>query len=52
MVKTIRRSQDLELRIDELDVKIGLLVHNRISVQVSLWISSLFQNTGNVALNK
>ena len=34
IVKTIRRTQSLETNVDELDVKIGLLVQNRISLQV------------------
>nr|XP_053647814.1 ras GTPase-activating-like protein IQGAP1 [Cherax quadricarinatus] len=33
MVKTIRHTQHLETEVDELDVKIGLLVHNRITLQ-------------------
>ncbi|XP_066938179.1 ras GTPase-activating-like protein IQGAP1 isoform X2 [Macrobrachium rosenbergii] len=33
MVKTIRNTHQLEARVDELDVKIGLLVHNRITLQ-------------------
>lgn len=34
MVKTIRHTHQLETEVDELDVKIGLLVHNRITLQV------------------
>ncbi|XP_045597721.1 ras GTPase-activating-like protein IQGAP1 [Procambarus clarkii] len=33
MVKTIRHTHHLETAVDELDVKIGLLVHNRITLQ-------------------
>ncbi|KAK7073799.1 IQ motif-containing GTPase-activating protein 3, partial [Halocaridina rubra] len=33
LVKTIRHTQQLESQVDELDVKIGLLVHNRITLQ-------------------
>ncbi|KAK3863384.1 hypothetical protein Pcinc_030834 [Petrolisthes cinctipes] len=33
MVKTIRHTHQLETEVDELDVKIGLLVHNRITLQ-------------------
>lgn len=33
MVKTIRHTHQLETQVDELDVKIGLLVHNRITLQ-------------------
>ncbi|KAK8406021.1 hypothetical protein O3P69_007029 [Scylla paramamosain] len=33
MVKTIRHTHQLERDVDELDVKIGLLVHNRITLQ-------------------
>ncbi|XP_042230712.1 ras GTPase-activating-like protein IQGAP3 [Homarus americanus] len=33
MVKTIRHTHHLETEVDELDVKIGLLVHNRITLQ-------------------
>ncbi|XP_071537174.1 ras GTPase-activating-like protein IQGAP1 isoform X2 [Panulirus ornatus] len=33
MVKTIRHTHQLETKVDELDVKIGLLVHNRITLQ-------------------
>ncbi|MPC93348.1 Ras GTPase-activating-like protein IQGAP2 [Portunus trituberculatus] len=35
MVKTIRHTHQLEKNVDELDVKIGLLVHNRITLQVT-----------------
>lgn len=36
MVKTIRQAHQLEKEVDDLDVKIGLLVHNRITLQVML----------------
>lgn len=41
-MKTIRHTHQLEKDVDDLDVKIGLLVHNRITLQViltALWLS-------------
>lgn len=41
-MKTIRHTHQLEKEVDDLDVKIGLLVHNRITLQVTLialWLS-------------
>ena len=35
MVKTIRHTHKLEKDVDDLDIKIGLLVHNRITLQVT-----------------
>jgi len=41
VVQTIRHNQLLAQQLDAMDVKIGLLVHNRIALQVRI-INSVF----------
>ena len=50
IVKIIRRNESLEASIDELDVKIGLLVQNRICLQVIFFNYFWLMKTKNTRL--
>ena len=38
VVQEIRANQDMEREVDSMDIKIGLLVKNRIDLEVGLWV--------------